>query len=170
MHSSTNPVTLSEQEAEAAARILKRLLNHYPPSSSLVAFNDEKSAPGPRKEYDRATLLGEARRVYLERRARSRCFPSAMFGEPAWDMLLSLYCVSDTVASMTVGRTIAFSDVPNTTGLRWIDYLEKHDYLKRRSAPLDGRSVLVSLTPKAIEALDHYFADRLNRTDSKPKL
>lgn len=160
------PLTLSEQDAEAATRILKRLLNHFPPSPSLVALDSTRArSSADQKQYDRQTLVSAARKAYLERRLRNRYFPGSMFGEPAWDMLVSLYCVSDTVGSMTIGRTIAFSDVPNTTGLRWIDYLEKHSYLQRRDAPLDGRSVLVSLTEKAFESLDSYFTDWLNRGD-----
>lgn len=157
-------LTLTDQDAEDAARILRRLLGHYAPSASLVRLEDSVPSTAE-QDFDRSTLISAARKAYLQRRSRAKFFPSSMFAEPAWDMMITLYCVSDTVGWMSIGRLTSFAEVPNTTGLRWIDYLEKHEFLKRKSAPLDGRSVLVGLTAKGAEGLDQYFSHLLSRGD-----
>jgi DNA-binding MarR family transcriptional regulator len=118
-------------------------------------------------EVPKAALRSAARILYLQRRHRLKIFSQGMFGEPAWDMLLSLYSLSDTVAAMSVGRLCSYSGAPPTTALRWLDYLTGQGLMKRSEAHNDKRKAMISITPKAEADLDRYFRHLLaNKRDA----
>jgi len=84
-----------------------------------------------------------------------------MFGEPAWELLLSLYVMDQDGPRLTIGRLIESTECPPTTALRWLQYLQDQDLIVRREHPGDARTAFVSLTNKAREALDLYLSDSL---------
>ena len=99
----------------------------------------------------------DVQRVLNLRKSRNQIFCKALFGEPAWDMLLQLY------AAQLEGRTECVTDlcdasgVPQSTALRWISCLEDRKLLRRDHDPRDNRRILVSLTAKGAEAMDRFF-------------
>jgi DNA-binding MarR family transcriptional regulator len=113
----------------------------------------------------RSELIAAAKCVYRYRRQRLQLFPAGMFGEPAWDMLIAMYSLSDTIAAVSVGRLCAFSGAPPTTALRWMDYLTAQGFLERTEAINDKRKAMISITAKAEGALDHYFEQVLSDWD-----
>ena len=102
-----------------------------------------------------------ARAILVDRKRRSRIFNEGMFGEPAWELLLNLYVMDQDGPRLTIGRLIESSDLPQTTALRWLQYLQDQDLIVRREHPGDARTSFVSLTNKAREALDLYLSDSL---------
>jgi DNA-binding MarR family transcriptional regulator len=98
---------------------------------------------------DEAALDAVARHYLKSRRLRDELFAPRLFSDPAWDVLLDLF------ASHAEGRQVCVSDasiaanVPQTTGLRWLDNLGKHGLIVRHRDPQDGRRWFVELTPKA---------------------
>ena len=108
----------------------------------------------------RVALVEAARGLLSRRRRRALLFGKAMFREPAWEMLISLYAQQDeqqfTIASLT-----SHSGAPATTALRWIDYLEKRRLVRREAHPTDARAVYVELTDEAQRSLDLYFCETL---------
>lgn len=110
-------------------------------------------------EIDAKSLVALARRSIEVRRMRRRHLPAAMFGEPAWEMLLSLYVLSTSGAHPTVSSLSAASGSPPSTALRWIDYLKVHDFVTRQSCPSDRRMVFIELTDTARASIEAYLRD-----------
>lgn len=106
-------------------------------------------------------MFAVARNKINARHLRYRHFPDRMFGEPAWDMLLSLYVTFSSEAQQTVSNLCSYSGAPATTALRWIDYLEKQGFVTRRSNPIDLRVVFIELSAKGRDAIEAYLADLL---------
>jgi hypothetical protein len=67
---------------------------------------------------DETRWLALARRMYLERRQREKHFPSNLFGEPAWDILLDLYVAAKENVKIATTSACIGGSVPPTTGLR----------------------------------------------------
>lgn len=138
-------ITLSIQDVRAAARLLALIVNE----------------PGRSKQITRSAMIGRAQSTFANRRRRTRLFGSRIFGEPGWDILLTLYITEQISRRMTLNRLIAFSRVPMTTALRWLDRLEKDALILREEHPTDARSYFVSLSEQGRRALDEYFSEML---------
>lgn len=151
-------VVLTERDIRAATRLLALLAASPPPT--IEAMGGGVKA-GVTIQDDRTQMLAVARRTFLERRRRAEHFGRAMFGEPAWDMLLALYIMETSSARNTVGRLLTFSGAPQTTALRWLDYLEKQHLVSREAHPTDRRTAFIEITEKARDALDAYFSGTL---------
>lgn len=150
-------VTLSAEDAREVARLLALLLGDTARRITDAAVIAEL---GPAHEgvVDRNRLAARARAIFFERKRRSQHFSPAMFSEPAWDMLLALYITDFAGGRQTVGKLISWVGAPQTTALRWIDYLEKERLVARHPEALDRRIVYVDLTDKGRSALDRYFS------------
>lgn len=151
-------VTLRDRDIRAATRLLNLLLGTDDnPKEQLTPPTLE--VPGlSGQTQDRRVLIARAREMFVNRERRLQNFSRAMFGEPAWDMLLALYVTEPSSARLTVSRLVTFSGAPPTTALRWIDYLEKDRLIMRRANPLDRRISLIELSDKGRSALDAYFS------------
>ena len=110
-----------------------------------------------RKVISRAVLIEVAREELARRRRRAKVLPEDMFGEPAWDILLQLY-VEQQGRHLTIARLTSYLELPATTVLRWLNYLQEKQLIRREGHPTDQRSVIVELTTNAIEAVDTYFS------------
>lgn len=97
------------------------------------------------------------RAVIRARRLRDQYFDTALFADPAWDMLL------DLMAARLEGRRVAVSSlciaaaVPPTTALRWIKQLTDRGLFVRVADPRDGRRVFIELADRAADAIAAYF-------------
>jgi len=109
---------------------------------------------------DERGLAERARREINNRRRRTRIFSGAMFGEPAWDMLLILF-VEQGRSRMTVSKLGKESGAAATTALRWLDYLDAQQLIRRIAHPTDGRAVFVELTDKAVQLLEMFLSETL---------
>jgi DNA-binding MarR family transcriptional regulator len=159
------PVALSAEEAQDAARLIRRLLKDDPKgSSSLVRDLDLIDAidSSPSSSAERNSTVQLARRTFLARRARGRFVGGAMFGEPAWDMLLALY-ITEASERQSVTNLVGLSGVPATTALRWIDHLVSEGFASRRPHMTDRRMSFIEITDKGRENLDAYFSALLEK-------
>jgi DNA-binding MarR family transcriptional regulator len=98
------------------------------------------------------------RSVLKLRAARQSIFGSALFGEPAWEVLLELYEAQLTGRTEAISSLCYASGVPTTTALRWIHYLEKEGWIERSADPKDRRRIFLDLSKKGRDALDQLFA------------
>jgi DNA-binding MarR family transcriptional regulator len=114
-------------------------------------------------EADAEELIGLARAIVELRRSRGDVFPHAIFGEPAWDMMLALFVQTPAGKGETVSNLSLSSGTPSTTALRWIDYLEREAYVTRRSCRIDKRLVFVNLTDKADGAIRDYLTRLIDK-------
>lgn len=144
-------IFLSERDAREAARLLRML-------SEVVGYLPEAPAPageppGPEE------LAARARIILHSRRAREHYFKRAMFGEPAWDILLVLYVSDLSGGRQTISKLADWIETPLSTVIRWIGYLEKERLVERHPHPTDKRTVFIRMLPKGRQAMGDYLTE-----------
>jgi DNA-binding MarR family transcriptional regulator len=143
-------VILSGKDLDDARRLMRLLAQE--PDSSGVGLD---SADRPR--IAREALIGVARVELEMRSARLQLLPEGMFGEPAWEILLLLY-IEQQGTRLNISGLSTILQLPPTSVLRWLNYLEERQFVLREDHPTDQRSVFIKLTPLATEALDRYLS------------
>ncbi len=98
------------------------------------------------------------RRAIRARRDRERFFPSEIFGEPAWDMILDLAAAAAEGRGVAVSSLCIAAAVPTTTALRWIKNLCDAGLFIRRDYPADARRAFIGLSDAALTAMARYLA------------
>ncbi len=97
------------------------------------------------------------REMITARRRRSRFFPSEIFADPAWDILLDLYLAEIEQRRIMISNLCVAADVPPTTALRWITTLIERGLISRKPDKLDRRRVHVELTQSTSDGMRFYF-------------
>lgn len=110
---------------------------------------------------DRRHLIDVAKDVQRLRKCRSLHLPSDMLGEPAWEIMLTLY-IEEEQMTLSITRVTMENDIPTTTALRWISYLEAQMLVSSRADLWDGRRRLLSLTERGRAAMDECMAEMLH--------
>ncbi len=98
------------------------------------------------------------------RRARAEHFPSDLFSDPCWEMLLDLYDARLAGAEVTVTSLGAASGVPLTTALRRMEALQTHGLIGRADDAGDKRRTIIRLTAPGLHAVESFFDTYLDRT------
>lgn len=98
------------------------------------------------------------RQIIANRQSRSRFFDPALFGDPAWDMLLDLTAAHCEGARVSVTSLCIAAAVPATTALRWITQMVESGIFVRVPDPADKRRAFIALSDKALVAMSGYFA------------
>ena len=153
--SNTVPIVLAAEDAAQAARLLALFLEPQPPLSR-----------GAIMHLDQCAEL--ALEIHSARRARDQFFPSEMFADPAWDILLILYWSDYAQQRMSISSVCAASGVPSTTALRWIETLRSAGLVLKTRHPTDARVQWIGLTADANAKLDQYFNGLLDTRASPP--
>ena len=154
--SSTKVVLLSGADVAAAHRLMKIL------AESSEADAAQTFPVGRPRAVTREALIEAAWQEFERRSRRMQLLPGDLFGEPAWEMLLILYA-EDQRTRLTIAHLSRKLDLPPTTTLRWLNYLEAKSLVVREPHPTDQRSTFLKLTPTAIEALDLYLSEAITR-------
>jgi DNA-binding MarR family transcriptional regulator len=123
----------------------------------VTAAEEEKLRLRPRKRPTRPQLIRLAYHLFKARRARDRIFDEQLFGEPAWDMLLALYCLPQRGELLTVSSLSNVANVPSATGIRWQRILAEEGLIKRGPHILDARVRLVGLTQQGRLLMEEYL-------------
>lgn len=105
----------------------------------------------------RNELLVLLRNEISKRDLRRKYFPSELFSEPGWNILLDMYesLLRDRAVSVT-DACIASQSAP-TTALRWLQRLVELDLVERRPSTSDNRVTYLSLSEQAVQSLREYF-------------
>ncbi len=98
------------------------------------------------------------RQIIANRQSRSRFFDPALFGDPAWDMLLDLTAAHAEGARVSVTSLCIAAGVPATTALRWLTQMVESGIFIRVPDPADKRRAFIDLSDKALHAMSGYFA------------
>jgi hypothetical protein len=149
-------VRLSERDVRDAARLL-RLLAGAATEQTRRAAPDQRLSIRPVDEQEGEELLRRAKHILNSRLLRSRYFNPAIFGEPAWDVLLVLFITDHSGGRQTLGKLADWIRTPPTSVLRWVSYLEKEKFLERRSHPTDRRTTFVQLLDRGRDAMVAYL-------------
>jgi DNA-binding MarR family transcriptional regulator len=110
-----------------------------------------------RRPPTKSELCRLACRMYDARRTRDRMLDRQLFGEPAWDMLLALYCLPARGELMTVTGLTYAADIPQTTGHRWQKILQLEGLIERGPHGVDLRKQTLRLTARGRSLMDSYL-------------
>ncbi|MGB3470979.1 MAG: winged helix DNA-binding protein [Erythrobacter sp.] len=102
-------------------------------------------------------LAKKASMLLALNKRREDHIPSEFLGEPAWNMLLELFCQFAGGARISSKSLCIASGSPSTTALRTIDRLETARLVERSPSPNDGRVTFVSLTRKGVLAVGRFL-------------
>jgi DNA-binding MarR family transcriptional regulator len=150
-------VTLSSEEVRQAVHLLQRLTAPTP-SESDGSVAESRNA-----------LSSVARFSLAVRQERNQHFSPAMFGEPAWDLLLALYVEQAENETPTASMLAKAAGIPITTALRWMDYLEEKRLIERERSSFDRRVSTVTLSESGRIRLEGYFAEVLAAMEGNPQ-
>lgn len=117
-----------------------------------AALND--LVAGRPAEAARPVDSGRIRAHIRARRLRDRFFPSDLFADPVWDMLLDLAAARLENRQVSVSSLCIAAAVPTTTGLRWIKAMVDRGMLERSSDPSDARRSFIGMTAGTRQAVD----------------
>src|SRR4029453_9440574 len=68
------------------------------------------------------------------RRERRRYFPDQLFADPAWDMILALYCAESQGERLSVTSLGYSVGLPQATAARWIASLRRAGLIEHQQA------------------------------------
>ena len=124
---------------------------------SLRAGLREPPPYGKERTADNARpgLLAELMRIAKVRSRRRELFGENLFGEPAWDILLTLFG-----SEASVDKVCAAAGVPHSTALRWLNLLESLGWVERGADSRDHRRSSVRLTEESRSRILRLFGDR----------
>jgi DNA-binding MarR family transcriptional regulator len=151
----TITVKLTEQDIKDAARLFHLLAE--PGGGGNGPFGFVPVARPPEAGNDREALVARARILFNSRQLRDRYFGKALFGEPAWDILLLLYIAEQSLGRLTATRLAEQIGTPLTTVVRWLNHLELEQFVERQDHPTDRRIMFIKLLAKGRSALDSYL-------------
>jgi DNA-binding MarR family transcriptional regulator len=127
--------------------------------SSLLEDTPHSHASDRSGEVGERTRLAQfATKVFYARTQRAGIFGAGMFGEPAWDMLLALYMLGSEGPRLSIGHLMQLSGTAQSTGLRWLQFLEDQKLVERKAQSNDDREAFVELTANTWTLLDSYFS------------
>lgn len=86
------------------------------------------------------------RAIIASRSLRNRFFPSQLFADPAWDILLDLTRARLDGQQVSVSSVCIAASVPMSTALRWVRQMTDAGLLRRWTDPKDRRRDLIALT------------------------
>jgi DNA-binding MarR family transcriptional regulator len=135
---------IAEDDEESAAKAPKTV-------GSVDALEVERNA-------DRLAEL--AAREYRARRSRERYFDRALFGEPAWDILIDLFIQQSSGKTVSVTSAAIASQVPVTTALRHLAALQRAGLVERMRSAVDARVKLLRLTKEGYTRVGSWLMDR----------
>lgn len=94
-----------------------------------------------------------------QRGTRRETFGADVFREPAWDVMLDLYCARLTGKEVSMMDACIAAGVPSTTGLRYVRRLLASKLVTRRRDVKDRRRSWVALTDQAAGQVERWLHD-----------
>lgn len=101
------------------------------------------------------TLRAMAERLYAERRKRDEYFPPSLFGEPAWDLLLTLFIARDDGRAVPITEAFEAARVDARQGPTLIEKLIASGLVTRSH----NHGNALRLTDHGMDRLSDYLAD-----------
>lgn len=99
-------------------------------------------------------LLAEGARQMLRARLQlKKLFPSQLFHDSAWDMMLELFISAEEGGILFVKQLIIASGESAAAAMRRIDRLEDGGFMIRQPDPLDHRRVIVTISEQGRAAM-----------------
>lgn len=155
----SHPKDLNAEQLRQLSEEVERIAGTLARLTMENAAADPRSQPAPGAGPAPDPTVEAIRALIRARRHRARYFPSELFADPAWDMMLDLFEAEISQRRVSVSAACLAAGVPPTTALRWLKALTDQGLFVRRADPRDARRVFVELSPETGRALRQYFAD-----------
>ncbi len=152
-----------ETEYEAPDMMLRLSGNKLPKRTQLTS-TEPKTQHFPRSPFiaseERVVRAIERVRATVElRKRRDARWGTAIFGEPAWEILLDLFLERAEQRKTNSMSAATASRAPVTTALRYLGILEKRGLITKRVARHDMRVHYVQLADDTFQWMVELFAD-----------
>ena len=157
----TKPIDAAKLVRAVKSAHLVRQLRRQPDGAAQTPADAKEAAKDLDPLAQKRAALANLRTI---RRARTEHFPSDLFSDPCWEMLLDLYDARLAGAEVTVTSLGAASGVPLTTALRRMEALQSHDLIVRTEDAGDKRRTIIRLTAHGLQAVESFFETYLGRT------
>ena len=108
--------------------------------------------------------------IHTNRGKRANFFPPALFGEPAWDILLDLFVAAKGKELRSVKAVCLASQVPEATALRHIAQLSIAGLIEQKRDPADRRRKFLFLTASGEQKMEAYLLELLPIGDQAQEL
>jgi CheY-like chemotaxis protein len=120
----------------------------------------EAKGPLPAGDRDIGTreVAATLRAIIASRSLRNRHFPTEIFADPAWDILLDLTRADLDRQPVSVSSVCIAASVPMSTALRWVRQMTEAGLLQRWTDPKDKRRDLIALTEPTAASMRDYLA------------
>ena len=105
----------------------------------------------------RNDLSRVAGRIFDARRMRERVLDGRVLGEPAWDILLALYCLPLRGEVLSVTSLSLAANLAPTTGLRWQSLLLSEGLIEQGPGNVDARRRMMRLTTEGRSLMERYL-------------
>ena len=148
------PLRLATEEINRICAELERLQQ---PAFFPSKDPDESSGYLRNSLPDDFELLSKAKRMLRDRRNREISFPTAMFADPQWDILLDLFAAKLAGRNISVSSACLGACVPPTTALRHLSCMVENGLLERTTSDHDARLRYITLTQKACATMREYL-------------
>jgi len=159
-------IELNDGRGQAAEITLRQLTEEVGRIAQTLAAlsdwqgDDRRFSDGPSKATPAPPAVDAAaiRAMIRARRLRDQFFQSALFADPAWDMLLDLTAAQMEGQSVSVSSLCVAAAVPSTTALRWIKTLTDLGMFVRVADAKDRRRVFIMLSADVFDAMQACLA------------
>ena len=88
-------------------------------------------------------LVQFAQHLQRARLERDEYSPSEILGEPGWSLLLDLFVAHHEGRLVNSSGACFGANIPQTTGLRWLEKLDSVGLIERQPHPQDTRFVMI---------------------------
>jgi DNA-binding MarR family transcriptional regulator len=158
----------TEKRADAMLELISHIVNNAQKLEGCIKGQKNKYAIAESRvhhfhlseENHEIALAVTAENIIKFRKERNKIFSEdGLFSDPGWDILLDLFVAHHKRINISVTSACIASQVAPTTALRWINALEHHGLIKRRSDPLDARRAFLTLTEDAIKKITQTLAN-----------
>lgn len=109
-------------------------------------------------------LINFVSRYMENRKLRSKMISQDLFSDPCWDILMDVFSARLNDKNISVSAVATAGNMPHTTGLRYIDTLEKIGYIYRERDDWDGRRIFVKMTDDTFRMMKDYFVRVLQKS------
>lgn len=126
-------------------------------SRLMNAFEMQGGVPGAIGEITSKQIRATLQNLIATRGMRTRYFPSDLFADPAWDILLDLTRARLEGQEVSVSSVCIAASVPMSTALRWVRQMTDGGLLRRWTDPKDRRRDLIALTDTTAAHMREYL-------------
>lgn len=128
-----------------------------------------RTFPKDSSEVHLRDIYHEALQELRSRKDRISYFDEELLGEPAWQILLDLFCQEFEGKMTSVSSACIASGSPSTTALRYLTLLETKGLLKKQDSFIDKRVKYLSLTGRGQKCLIDYFTQKIVKFGNRPE-